>query len=842
MLVDVKYDDNNVEDDDVDHIDDTGTVDSDCVEISNKLPSALHTSQILDELQTNSSASLSYDVVQDTTDLHSTLISSLKCAICSNTSFSGQLINDQYVCETCCKVKIETNDDDQQWHFEEESSVTGDDLVDDVAASHDLPNKLETIEVSGDEDADLTAVKTLPDERYQCALCNKVYCKKKSMINHVKNHDKKPKTFTCKVCNSNFRSLVLLKKHKKRHVRKSTNNTLIYCEICKKYFKTKKGFAYHQQKICIQYKCYICDEKFLVHSVLMDHMRNKHEDAKKTPSALLPSIIEGVESDSATIATTLLNDNETVMSVCPICLKVVTQAVLPRHMILHSKDKPFTCDMCGKSFKRKHSLQDHIMIEMGMKNYVCDICGMKFLKQGYLNKHVRYHQLNNGEFQGFRCEMCGKKFPEKWRLGVHQRSVHKGGRFSSCKCDICGSMFAERWMVRRHKAQEHNGEEFKEYQCDVCGKKFQEKWMIRSHQRSTHKSGVKKVYCEICGRDDHTQNDCTHRHAIQEVDCALCGELFPSGLSLKEHVTSVHHFNQLTQLIKEEDPVLMIDGVQEVQNNILHICAGCGKEFASKQMLRQHEIVANCIQGVKYECEECSKVFHSKSSLSNHVMSHQKANISTMFKCDFCNREFRSAEALESHMSGDKLCLICGKVYPCDDQLRNHVYKEHDDDDDDDENRLPPYKRARPSSSSHQQQNDESSQDEGDSKPASGTSSEKPFECRLCHKRFARKQAMKNHLYAELNLRRHECEFCDKRYNYYSHLKEHIITNHGEKEYACVQCGKEFPTRKRFRDHVTLHSNDKPFVCECGLSFKLNRYMSKHKKKCKAIRNQLLFG
>lgn len=677
-----------------------------------------------------------------------------------------------------------------------------------------------------DDDIDLTAMKTLPDEKYQCALCNKVYCKKKSMINHMKNHNKK--VFTCKVCNSNFRTQMQLKKHKKRHVRKLTNNTLIYCEICKKYFKTKKGFAYHQQKICIQYKCYICDEKFLVHSVLLDHMRTVHDDVKKSTATLASSIPLGTNESASTTATTPANDNETIMSVCPICNKVVTQAVLPRHMILHSEDKPFTCDMCGKSFKRKHSLQDHIMIEMGMKNYVCDICGMKFLKQGYLNKHVRYHQLNNGEYQGFRCEMCGKKFPEKWRLGVHQRSVHKGGRFSSCKCDICGNMFAERWMVRRHKAQEHNGEEFKEYQCDVCGKKFQEKWMIRSHQRSTHKSGVKKMYCELCGRSDHQQKDCTHRHAVQEVTCELCGEQFSSNFTLKEHIAShvatTQSYDQIGQLIKVEDPTPT--AMQDTKKSVLHICSGCGKQFVNKQQLRRHEIAANCANDIKYECEECGKIFHSKSSLSNHLMSHRKAGIPTMFKCGFCNREFRNSDALDSHMSADKLCLICGKVYPCDDQLRNHVYKEHDDDDED-ENRLPAAKRSRI-------QNDESSQDEADGK-STGAQAAKPFECRLCHKKFARKQAMKNHLYAELNLRRHECEFCDKRYNYYSHLKEHIITNHGEKEYACVYCGKDFPTRKRFRDHVTLHLDDKPFLCECGLSFKLNRYLSKHKKKCKAV-------
>lgn len=647
-----------------------------------------------------------------------------------------------------------------------------------------------TTEATCDDQESFHTSSNSSEDKLQCAICNKTFLRKGSLISHLRRHEK----LTCKKCSCTFKSLVLLKSHKKRHIRqKSTNNTLIFCEFCKKYFKTKKGFAYHQQKICVQYKCYVCNETFVTHSVLQEHLRRVH-DVEKKP-------VNNVQQ---------VNNDETLMSVCPVCSKIVTHAVLPRHMLLHSKEEPFICDLCGKRFKRKNSLQDHIMIEMGMKNYVCDICGMKFLKQGYLNKHQRYHKLNNGEFQGFQCEVCGKRFPEKWRLGVHQRAVHKGGEFSSCNCDICGKKFAERWMVRKHKHIEHNGEEFREYVCDICGKRFKEKWMIKSHQRNTHRGGVKRQYCDLCGHSDHTSKDCRHRQALQDVQCVLCGESFSSTYFLKEHVNSAHDFeakNESCSTVTQSESLL--ERSSEMDQKVLILCAGCGQYFNNKVDLRDHEAKFKCNRETKYECLECGKVFTSKFSLSNHLMIHKKASAVVPFKCTLCGKEFFTGEALERHQALQKICLLCDKVYPCNEHLKTHVFSIHRNDVDD-------------ASST----NDESKMGH--------ESDGKPYECKLCHKKFSRKQAMENHLFAEMNLRRHVCEFCDKSYNYYSHLKEHLVTCHGEKEFICGYCGRDFPTKKRFRDHVTLHSAERPFRCTCGIAFKLNRYLSKHKKHCKA--------
>ncbi|KAI5698813.1 hypothetical protein M8J76_012730 [Diaphorina citri] len=64
---------------------------------------------------------------------------------------------------------------------------------------------------------------------------------------------------------------------------------------------------------------------------------------------------------------------------------------LTRHKQSHNPDRPFVCSVCMKAFKRKEQLTLHFVIHSGEKRHVCQECGKGFYRKDHLRKHTRSH-------------------------------------------------------------------------------------------------------------------------------------------------------------------------------------------------------------------------------------------------------------------------------------------------------------------------------------------------------------------------------------------------------------------------------------------------------------------
>ncbi|XP_031749203.1 gastrula zinc finger protein XlCGF57.1-like [Xenopus tropicalis] len=143
---------------------------------------------------------------------------------------------------------------------------------------------------------------------YPCTECEKRFCKKKTLLTHLKNHTGE-KPFTCSECGKCFTEKIRLQEHQKVH----TGERPFICTECGKGFSKKDRLQTH----------------LIVHT-------------RETPHA------------------------------CKECGKSFSlKNSLVRHQRVHTGEKPFTCTLCGKSFSTKCWLQSHQTVHTGEKPFAC---------------------------------------------------------------------------------------------------------------------------------------------------------------------------------------------------------------------------------------------------------------------------------------------------------------------------------------------------------------------------------------------------------------------------------------------------------------------------------------
>ena len=105
---------------------------------------------------------------------------------------------------------------------------------------------------------------------------------------------------------------------------------------------------------------------------------------------------------------------------CCLCQKVMgNKSKLLTHHRSHTKELPYSCQVCEKRFAENSTLRKHAATH-GERNFRCNVCSKAFVRKDYLAKHLLTHQ------QTYKCSQCGFVCHSRPDIELHIGEMHRG--------------------------------------------------------------------------------------------------------------------------------------------------------------------------------------------------------------------------------------------------------------------------------------------------------------------------------------------------------------------------------------------------------------------------------
>ncbi|KAF4529146.1 hypothetical protein B566_EDAN017607 [Ephemera danica] len=320
-----------------------------------------------------------------------------------------------------------------------------------------------------------------------------------TLSNNVPPRKKQKKNFACESCDFSTNDKYHLKNHiKKNHMdvieskRKAAEPTdplltcikNFYCQFCGVKTQVSEFMDWHY-KNChgddavaevlefedkpIRFRCKPCNKTYKEMQFLAPHLSIRH--------------------------------NINLPFECDVCHKYfITRNKMVIHKVEHDEGlKSFNCEKCPSKFIRECDLKLHVYSEhlFEKAELQCDICGKAFKTEPNLLQHERYYHKNERPFE---CDECDATFKRKCDLNRHIDMVHitKQKRARDFPCDMCNKSFTSSLGRYSHKRLVHGLYiEHKIYSCKYCESTFKRQPYLRAHVKMHHTGKVLK--CKECG-------------------------------------------------------------------------------------------------------------------------------------------------------------------------------------------------------------------------------------------------------------------------------------------------------------------------------------------------------
>lgn len=200
-------------------------------------------------------------------------------------------------------------------------------------------------------------------EGLQCDHCKKRFVNRTTLATHLRLHEGPLPREECPICNKMVR-VIQLKYHIQRHQNKSCyecaecNKTFSHLATYQAHFKYSRAHADDQ---VFKFPCPMCNKGYQTKEAMQDHFNYQHlgKTVHKCPVCDKP-IASRANVEKHMMRVHGQKKEKPRNHVCQVCGKAFTdKKALTQHEVIHSGERPLSCDICQQTFKQKASLYTH---------------------------------------------------------------------------------------------------------------------------------------------------------------------------------------------------------------------------------------------------------------------------------------------------------------------------------------------------------------------------------------------------------------------------------------------------------------------------------------------------
>uniref|UniRef100_A0A182PN80 Transcription factor grauzone n=1 Tax=Anopheles epiroticus TaxID=199890 RepID=A0A182PN80_9DIPT len=630
----------------------------------------------------------------------------------------------------------------------------------------------------------------------RCDICQKAYKTKRYLALHTaKSHSRvEDRPFKCSKCHVSFPKQYLLRAHEVLHIQQR-------CQICHKVLSSIQSLKVHMVQMHSDDGKYICDTcgKVFRTKPAMDRHINEHlglDVVQRVQCEYCQKWFNGKYNLSKHVR--FLHKEGGQLFPCDSCQHVSPNSrALANHKQRVHVEERFECEYCGKRFKRRPNLREHVASHTNVPLYSCEICNNRtFNSKANYFTHRKSKHPHEWEAQkpapsemDEKCRLCSAgcnstgttpitdvEFGAKLEM-VFTFPVLPEEPLPERVCQECVAIVSDfhtySQRVKSHQEQlranlkEQKFEPFEVVKIealeddDYYDIEMEEQMEVLQQHEEIRVTVTRKPAKQVL--PSHTADSKSVPNAQEEDDPEEEGEevdddeddddeddedfvpkVDPKDGTLKVPVRRRRHMKQMKVPPKKRT-------VKTEKQS---------EKLEPEELDKQNEEDKRIQEFYKFECEICSQPMDSFVYLQGHY--RREHGTKGYIRC--CDKLFYRRFQLLDHIAahqGTIKCEVCQKSYKSSRYLALHMMKSHSREED------------------------------------------RPFKCDKCHQSFHKEHLLKAH---QANHLSEKCPICEKVVSSKYALKAHVSHMHGsDSNQICDVCGKEFRTKQAMERHINEH-------------------------------------